>query len=84
MKQTAEHQAPPKRPVNLLLTDENVKKARCYTANLSSTMDSLLAGYVASKEREDLAKQLGRDQVCEALNQFNAEHGSFAEEHSTL
>ena len=84
MKQTAEHQAKTKRPVNLFLTDENVKKARRYASNFSSTMDSLLAGYVASKENEDLAKQRGRDQVCAALNQFNAIHGSFAEEHSTL
>lgn len=42
----------------------------------------LAARTVEQTQRED--KQQIRDDVCDALNRFNAIHGAFADEHSTL
>ncbi len=38
---------PAKRPFNLLLDETTVQQARVFTASLSSTVDGLLADYVA-------------------------------------
>lgn len=73
-----------KRPVNLTLTERNVEQARNYTSNLSATVDALLAEFVARELASRKDKQQLRDEVCDALNRFNAIHGSFADEHSTL
>ncbi len=75
---------PAKRPVNLLLNEATVQQARVYTRNLSSTVDGLLAEFVARE------RQLRQDQkqhfaeVAVAWNRFEDTHGSFADEHSTL
>lgn len=73
-----------KRPVNLTLTDTTVEQARHFTGNLSATVDDLLADFVARERAAQVDKQKLRDEVCDALNRFNAIHGSFADEHSTL
>lgn len=73
-----------KRPINLLLSELNIERARQFTGNLSATVDGLLADFVARETAAQKAKQQLRDDVCEALNRFNATHGSFADEHSTL
>lgn len=73
-----------KRPVNLNLSDVNMAQARRFTTNLSATVDSLLAEYVARETSAREAKQQLRDDVCAALNRFDEIHGSFADEHSTL
>jgi len=76
------HQA--KRPFNLTLNEATVEQARRYTNNLSATVEDLLADYVARETTERQDKQRLRNDVCDALNQFNALHGSLADEYSTL
>ena len=78
----ANHQA--KRPFNLTLNEATVEQARRYTNNLSATVDGLLADFIARESTERQDKQQLRDDVCDALNQFNAVYGSFADEYSTL
>jgi antitoxin CcdA len=73
-----------KRPFNLTLNEATVEQARRYTNNLSATVDGLLADFVARESTERQDKQQLRDDVCDALNQFNAVYGSFADEYSTL
>ncbi|MFA7239033.1 MAG: type II toxin-antitoxin system CcdA family antitoxin [Sulfuricellaceae bacterium] len=81
---TAARQTLHKRPVNLLLNEENVQQARNFTNNLSATVDSLLADYVAKQNEAVLSKQKRGDAVAEAWNRFYATHGSFADDYSTL
>jgi antitoxin CcdA len=76
------HQA--KKPFNLTLNEVTVEQARRYTNNLSATVDGLLADFVARESAERRDKQQLRDDVCDALNQFNVMYGSFADEYSTL
>ena len=40
-----------KRPVNLTLNEALVDQARAYTSNLSATMESLLADFVAQQQQ---------------------------------
>lgn len=73
-----------KRPFNLTLNEVTVEQARRYTHNLSATVDGLLADFVAREAMAQRERQQLRDDVCDALNQFNTVHGSFADEYSTL
>lgn len=73
-----------KRPVNLLLNEDTVRRARSLTDNLSATVDALLADYVASQDAALRARQQRDDSVAEVWNRFHDAHGSFADEHSTL
>jgi len=81
---TTDARSPHKRPFNLLLNEGTVRQARRYTNNLSATVDSLLADYVARQEETTLARQELGNRVAEAWNQFQATHGSFADDYSTL
>ncbi|NWG30668.1 MAG: type II toxin-antitoxin system CcdA family antitoxin [Rhodocyclaceae bacterium] len=83
MKTTAQA-APAKRPVNLLLSEENVRRARQFTDNLSATVDGLLVDYIARQNEAQQARQQRGDAVADAWNRFHEAHGSFADEHSTL
>ncbi|KAI5915283.1 type II toxin-antitoxin system CcdA family antitoxin [Thauera sp. 2A1] len=82
--QTARPARALKRPVNLLLNEATVEQARHFTANLSATVDALLADYVARQIDAQRSRAQRSDAVAEAWNRFNAEHGGFADEHSTL
>lgn len=73
-----------KRPFNLTLSATTVAQARQFTGNLSATVDSLLAEYVAKEAARSLAKQQLYAQVAEAWNEFEDTYGAFADEHSTL
>jgi antitoxin CcdA len=81
---TATNQQAHKRPCNLLLNESTVRQARNFTANLSATVDSLLADYVARQQEAVLSRQALGDAVAEAWNQFHEKHGSFADDYSTL
>ena len=73
-----------KRPVNLTLNEDLVTRARGIADNLSAVVESLLADYLA---REDQARNEKSQAVRSAVAKWNkvaAEHGSFADEHSTL
>lgn len=74
----------PKRPVNLTLNEDLVAQARSMTGNLSGVIETLLAAFVAEeKQRRAADEELVRATVA-TWNRFADEHGSFADEHSTL
>ena len=73
-----------KRPVNLTLNEDLVVQAKGMTDNLSGVVENLLAGFVERQHQEARAKAKITEATVEAWNNFNAKHGSFADEHSTL
>lgn len=75
---------PAKRPVNLLLNEETVGRARLLTDNLSATVEHLLDEYVGRQEAAQRARRERADAVAEAWNRFHEAQGAFADEYSTL
>jgi len=73
-----------KRAVNLTLNEDLLAHVREVTDNLSSVVESLLAEYLARKRQERAAKVMVVESTVAMWNQFADEHGSFADEHSTL
>ena len=73
-----------KRPVNLTLSAALVEQAKTYTDNLSATMDTLLAEFVASQQQTRLSRQQMADTCAADWNALHATVGSYADEHSTL
>lgn len=73
-----------KRPVNLTLNEDLVMQAKGMTNNLSAVVESLLAEFVAKQNEAQQARARQADSAAETWNDFNAHHGSFADEHSTL
>ena len=81
-----------KRAVNLTLNETLVAQAKTYTGNLSATMETLLAEYVAAQQQARVGRQqqarVGRQQQADGCaadwNAMHAAVGSFADEHSTL
>ena len=73
-----------KRPVNLTLNEDLVTQARRLTDNLSAVIESLLAEYL-TKEKQRLAAEANQVRATvEMWNRFADQHGSFADDHSTL
>lgn len=73
-----------KRAVNLTLNEDLLAHVREMTDNLSSVVESLLAEYLARKRQERAARVNVVESTVAMWNQFADEHGSFADEHSTL
>lgn len=73
-----------KRPVNLTLNEGLVSQAKHYTSNLSATIETLLADYVAAQQQAQLSRQQLADTCAADWNAVHAKVGSFADEHSTL
>jgi antitoxin CcdA len=73
-----------KRPVNLTLNEDLVVQARGLTDNLSRVVESLLAGYVEHERQQRLANARSIETTIALWNEFNARHGSFADEYSPL
>jgi antitoxin CcdA len=73
-----------KRAVNLTLNEDLLAHVREMTDNLSSVVESLLAEYLARKRQERAARVSVVESTVAMWNQFADEHGSFADEHSTL
>ena len=73
-----------KRPVNLTLNEALVTQAKSYTDNLSATMESLLAEFVATQQSAQGKRQQEADVCVADWNAVHAAVGSFADEHSTL
>jgi antitoxin CcdA len=73
-----------KRAVNLTLNEDLLAHVREVTQNLSAVVESLLAEYLV-RERQRRAGQAKVVASTVALwNQFAEDHGSFADDHSTL
>ncbi len=73
-----------KRPVNLSLNTELVFQARGYTDNLSLVVESLLAEYIENERRQRAEAVKAAEATAAVWNDFNARHGAFADEYSTL
>ena len=73
-----------KRPVNLTLNEDLVVQVRALTDNLSGVVESLLADYLEHERQQRLAKAGTLAATISMWNDFNAKHGSFADEYSTL
>lgn len=74
----------PKRPLNLSLNVDLVAQARQFTPNLSAQVEALLAGFVAEKKNLLDEKRLELQNAAHGWNNFVAQHGSFADEFSSL
>ena len=73
-----------KRPVNLTMNEALVIQAKAFTTNLSATMESLLAEFVAAQQNALRNRQEAADACAADWNAVHACIGSFADEHSTL
>lgn len=73
-----------KRAVNLTLNADLVTQAKAFTGNLSATMETLLADYVAQQQQARVSRQLAANACVEYWNEVLDAEGSFADEHSTL
>jgi len=73
-----------KRPVNLTLNEDLVRRAKSMTDNLSGVVEGLLADFVDRESRERLAKAKIVEATVAAWNTFNSDSGSIADEYSSL
>jgi antitoxin CcdA len=73
-----------KRPVNLTLNEDLIVQVRGLTDNLSGVVESLLADYVEHERQQRIAKTKTLEAAMAMWNDFNARHGSFADEYSSL
>lgn len=73
-----------KRPVNLTLNADLVDRSRGLTDNLSAVVEKLLAGWLEQQRQEQLRQQRVAEATAATWNAFNAEHGSIADEFSSL
>lgn len=74
----------PKRPVNMTLNEDLVRRARRFTPNLSETVEALLTGYVANAEATETRRDQQIADYIAASDAFAAEQGSLADEFPTL
>ena len=73
-----------KRPVNLTMNEALVVQAKAFTNNLSATMETLLAEFVATQQNAQRNRQDAADTCAADWNAVHESMGSFADEHSTL
>lgn len=73
-----------KRPVNLTLNADLVDRVRELTDNLSGVVETLLADYLEQQRLAGLARHRVSEATAAAWNTFNSEHGSIADEFSSL
>jgi antitoxin CcdA len=73
-----------KRPVNLTLNTDLVDRVRGITDNLSGVVEKLLADYLEQQRLERLSRHRISEAASAAWNAFNSEHGSIADEFSSL
>lgn len=73
-----------KRPVNLSLNEDLVRKVRELTGNLSDQVERLLATFLVEEQIRRVDAQATLQKALLAWNDFGARAGSFADEHSTL
>lgn len=73
-----------KRPVNLTLNEDLVTQARGVTDNLSRVVESLLADFVSREKQTRTAEAKAVKETVTTWNTFAEQHGSFADEYSTL
>ena len=73
-----------RRPVNVTLNEDLVRRTRGLTPNLSETVERLLSAFVDNAEAGDADRQRQIDDHIAASDAFIAKHGSIADEFNTL
>ena len=73
-----------KRAVNLTLNEDLLAHVREVTENLSGVVESLLAEYLIRERQRRTAQAKVVESTVALWNQFAEDHGSFADDHSTL
>jgi post-segregation antitoxin (ccd killing protein) len=73
-----------KRPVNLTLNADLVDRVRDLTDNLSGVVEKLLTDYLEQQRQARLSRHRISEATSAAWNKFNSEHGSIADEFSSL
>lgn len=73
-----------KRPVNLTLNVGLVAEAKALSPNLSATVESLLAVYVADERKARRQRQRLAEQCADDWNRVLDTQGSFADAHQTF
>jgi antitoxin CcdA len=76
--------AAPKRPVNMTLNEDLVRRARGITPNLSETVEALLTAFVENAEAEAANRERQIAAHIAASNDFVARHGTLADDFDTL
>jgi antitoxin CcdA len=76
--------AAPKRPVNMTLNEDLVRKVRGLSTNLSETVESLLADFVEAAEAKAMERERQIVAHVAANEAFVARYGSLADEFSEL
>jgi antitoxin CcdA len=74
----------PKKPVNMTLSEDLVRDVRQLTRNLSETVETLLADYVAAERRKRADKEQRIDESIRLIQAHQEEYGLWGEEFSTL
>ena len=74
----------PKQRVTMTLNGDLVRQARDVTSNLSETVETLLAAFLADAEARETERQRRIDAHVVASDAFIAKFGSLAEEFDTL
>jgi antitoxin CcdA len=73
-----------KRPTNITLDEDLVRRARLLTPNLSSTVESLLREFVTREQGRRAAADAAVAEVIDGFNAYHAQHGLLSDEFSAL
>jgi antitoxin CcdA len=76
--------AAPKRPVNMTLNEDLIRRARGITPNLSETVENLLAAFVDAAEARATERDRQIAAHIAANEAFVGKYGSLADEFSSL
>jgi antitoxin CcdA len=74
----------PKQPVNITLNEDLVRQALGLTANLSETVETLLADFVNDADSKAAEQERNIAAHIAASDAFVAKYGSLADEFHTL
>lgn len=77
--QTLYDQHAPKKPTNLSINSDLLKKSKALNINLSATLEQVLRAKLAETEAENWKKE--NKKAIQAYNEMVDEHGLFADEH---
>jgi len=73
-----------KRPVNMSLNEDLVAKARQFTSNLSEQVERMLGEFVVEEQKKRLDEEGALKDAVRHWNEYDARHGSFADEYIDL
>jgi antitoxin CcdA len=73
-----------KRAVNLSLNEDLLERVREVAPNLSGVVESLLADYLVREQQRRTTQAKVVESTVALWNRFADDHGSFADDHSTL